>query len=385
MNKEIYPFFKKIPNFANSNNTKSMKKQLSILSVAASLFLCGAYTKSYAQSKRVAKPTTTVNRSMSAKDDATEIVTITITKDAYRGHAFIEEDFSSDLQATEISGASASFKSSPGKATFEWDNISEDKTITVSYSLSAIRKTSENQSVTGHLLYQNQTFNMAASNFTIKYTGKMIASYSSSSTPVDASNTNTLQDLYYVVFGEYPGGMQGSTSDNTYTTTASVNKTAPISKPSKKHEEAPTPPPVQPKPVVAQAPPPPPAQPTPTPTPAPAPVDNTAVASPAPVPPAATTSTAATPDLVYRIQIAAVGDKSKVPDLLAQDKITDTPYLESVNASITRVMIGAYPNLSSAKARIDQLKASGVTGAYVAPYYKGKRVSLQEAASHTNQ
>ncbi|HTB30538.1 MAG TPA: SPOR domain-containing protein [Bacteroidia bacterium] len=364
-----------------------MKKQLFSLTASLSLLLVCFFTTANAQAKKSnSKPTTTVSRSVSNPDNTAAIVTITINKLAFRGHASIEENFSADLQATVISGSHASFHSANGKATFDWDNISEDKTITVSYSLRAIRNTSEDQTVSGHLSYQNQTFDMPASSFKIKFTGKApAATANNNSETVDPNSTNTLQDLYYIIFGEYPGNSEAEAPASTNVTSSKASMSA-SSKPAPKHTEAPKPAPVAeaPKPVAAPAP----VAPAPipvAPTPAPAPPTNPAVSTavaPTSVPaPAATTSSS----VVYRVQIAAVPDKSKADGILKQYKITDQPYFEVVSASVTRVMVGNYSNLNDAKARIAELKNNGLTGAYVAPYYKGKRVSLTEAASHTQQ
>ena len=93
----------------------------------------------------------------------------------------------------------------------------------------------------------------------------------------------------------------------------------------------------------------------------------------------------AVPNLLYRIQIATVSNKSKVAPLLKQYTITDEPFLETVNATTIKVMIGNYTNYSSVKARADELMHKGLKAAFVVPYYKGKRVSLQEAASHSQE
>ena len=95
--------------------------------------------------------------------------------------------------------------------------------------------------------------------------------------------------------------------------------------------------------------------------------------------------TAISPNLVYRIQIATVADKSKVAPLLKHYGITDEPFLETINATTIKVLIGSYPNYSSGEARVDELKHKGLKAAFVVPYYKGQRVTLQEAASHSQE
>jgi sporulation related protein len=95
--------------------------------------------------------------------------------------------------------------------------------------------------------------------------------------------------------------------------------------------------------------------------------------------------TAVTPNLIYRVQIATVKNKSEVASILKRYKITDEPFLENENTSIIKAMIGSYPNYSSAKKRVDELKSKGLKAAFVAPYYKGNRVSLQEAAMHSQE
>lgn len=94
---------------------------------------------------------------------------------------------------------------------------------------------------------------------------------------------------------------------------------------------------------------------------------------------------ATAPDLVYRIQVGTVRIKTKAPYLLKRYHIKDTPFLEVEDANTVKVMIGSYPNYSSAATRVAELKKSGLKGAFIIPYYKGKRVSLQEAAAHTVQ
>ena len=95
--------------------------------------------------------------------------------------------------------------------------------------------------------------------------------------------------------------------------------------------------------------------------------------------------TAVSPNVVYRIQIATVNNKAKIVPILKHYGITEQPLLENENTTAIRVMIGNYPNYSSAKTRADELKRKGLKAAFVAPYYKGERVSLQEAAMHSQE
>lgn len=385
-----------------------MKKKITLLPITLGLLFCSVFSTAYSQVKK-AKSSTSATRSVSAVQTASDgnqfvVVTITITKDAFKGPGKIEESFSSDLMATSIKTSGASFSSKDGKATFNWNDIGDAREVTVSYSLRPTKSTEENQTITGVFTYSNHPFTIESSSFTIQFTGKAVSTTKANKTtqstqtsqPSDGT-TNTLEDLYYIIFGNYPGGgddevaappvKSSQATSSTNTTTASAPQPAP------KKVETPAPAPVQQQ----QAP----VQPTQT---APATTTTTTTstttttasssttapvaAAPAKTTPAKTTSTSTTTttgDLVYRIQIAAVGDKSKAGEVLKQYGITDEPYLEAANSTTTRVLIGSYPNLSSAKTRMEALKTKGLTGAYIVPYYKGKRVSMQEAATHTKQ
>ncbi len=94
---------------------------------------------------------------------------------------------------------------------------------------------------------------------------------------------------------------------------------------------------------------------------------------------------ATSPNLIYRVQIGTVADKGKVAPLLKHYGITDEPFLETINAATIKVLIGSYSNYSSGENRVNELKRKGLKAAFVVPYYKGQRVSLQEAASHTQE
>lgn len=382
-----------------------MKKKITLLPITLGLLFCSVFSTAYSQVKK-AKSTTSATRSVSAVQTASDgnqyvVVTITINKDAFKGPGKIEESFSSDLMATSVKNSGATFSSKDGKATFTWSDMGEGREVTVSYSLKPTKSTAENQTITGVFTYSNHPFTIESSSFTIQFTGKAVsttkatkATQSTQSSQPSDGTTNTLEDLYYIIFGNYPGGddevvappvKSSQAKSSTNTTTASAPQPAP------KKVETPAPAPVQQQ----QAP----VQPTQT---APATTTTTTTsttattasssttapvaAAPAKTAPAKTsTTTNATGDLVYRIQIAAVGDKSKASEVLKQYGITDEPYLEAANTTTTRVLIGSYPNLSSAKTRMEALKTKGLTGAYIVPYYKGKRISMQEAATHTKQ
>lgn len=100
--------------------------------------------------------------------------------------------------------------------------------------------------------------------------------------------------------------------------------------------------------------------------------------------PASVGNSIAADNLIYRIQLATVKDKSKVGAILKRYGITDEPFLEMDTSSI-KVMIGSYPNFSSVKKRVDELKNKGLKGAFAVPYYKGNRITLQEAAMHSQE
>ncbi len=266
--------------------------------IPLSLFFSIGLPTIYAQSKtsKGTQSDITISRNVSATQynpsgEAVVIVTITINKNTSRGKAMLEEDFSSDLEATVIKGDGAVFQTKNGEADFEWVNIPLDKDVTISYQLKAVKKTTDDQAVFGKFSYQNHTYAISPSSFSLK-----------------------------IVSG--------------------ATKPRPMSKDS----------------VISA---------------------NTI--------PSHTASPSKPGELIYRIQLAAVPDKLKAQELLKEYKITDEPYLETVNASTMRLMIGSYSNFSSAKAKIDELRSKGVTGAFVVPYYKGKRTNLQDAAMHTQQ
>jgi hypothetical protein len=371
-----------------------MKKQLHVLSVIFSFFFYGIVSETYAQSK-TGKPEVTLSRKVSTAQYAPDgnpvvVITVTINKNAYKGHARLEESFSSDMQATVIAGNHATFNSNNGKATFEWNDIPDDRQVAVSYALKAT-KPMEEGAVSGQFFYHNQTFNTINSSFSLKASG-FAKIYQE---PVSKS-TNTLEDLHYIVFGTYPGGSDASAPTYTYKA-ASPKATMPVStnassmqKPAEAPKPAVVPPapapaaaPTEQKPVVAETPKTPEAPATPG-------VNSNASSfvrtSYVTIPGNSESSNHATGDLIYRIQIAAIADKSKVEGVLKQYHLSDEePYLEVVNNNIIRVMVDSYSNLGAAKTRIEELKGKGVTGAFVAPYYKGKRITVQEAATHTAQ
>ncbi len=378
-----------------------MKKKITLLPIALGLLFCSVFTSAYAQAKK-AKSNTSATRSVSAVQTASDgnefvVVTITINKDAFKGPGKVEETFSSDLMASSMKTSGASFSSKDGKATFTWANMSEDREIVVSYSLRPTKATAESQTITGSFTYSNHPYTIESSSFSIKFSGKVTAQGTykptqTSQSSGDSGPKNTLEDLYYIIMGEYPGGG----SDESYTPappvktssvkTTSTTTTASVAPAPKKAEAAPAV--VQQQPVVKEEPKMAPAPVATTSTPqttAPAVVATPpAKTAPAPVATPAPSTTQSTGDLVYHIQIAAVGDKSKASEVLKPYGITEEPILEAAG-NATRVMIGNYPNLSSAKTRMDALRAKGLTGGFIVPYYKGKRTTLQEAAKHTNQ
>jgi hypothetical protein len=95
------------------------------------------------------------------------------------------------------------------------------------------------------------------------------------------------------------------------------------------------------------------------------------------------TASAATGDVVYRVQLLVVGDKGHLNQFLKRYKITEQPSCEPADDTPARVMIGNYTDYKSAKSRCDELIKKGLKDAFVAPYYNGKRVTIAEAASHT--
>jgi hypothetical protein len=97
------------------------------------------------------------------------------------------------------------------------------------------------------------------------------------------------------------------------------------------------------------------------------------------------TVSTSTTNLIYRVQIATINNKSKVAGILKHYHITEASYLETVDSTLVKVMIGPYSSYSLATQRINELKSKGLKGAFIIPYYKGKRITLQEAASHTQE
>jgi hypothetical protein len=100
-------------------------------------------------------------------------------------------------------------------------------------------------------------------------------------------------------------------------------------------------------------------------------------------PTASSTNNTNSSDLVYRVQLVVIGDKSHLSSFLKHYKITEQPSFEPAEETPARVMIGNYTDYNSAKTCCDALINKGLKDAFVAPYYMGKRVTLAEAASHT--
>ena len=399
-----------ISTFVVSINEKLMKKQSSILSFALSLFFFSVIMGSHVQAQQ-AKSDVSVTRSVSAGQHASDgrpmvVVTITINKYAYTGPGRIEESFSSDFQATLISGSRATFQSNSGKATFIWNNIQEDRVITVSYSLEAITKTAQNQTVSGQFFYQNQTFSIDPTSFTID-----TANLQAYKAPVANNNSSTLDDLFSSVSGTPVPAQQtpvASTPAPSQQETPMASTPAPApqetpmaSTPAPAPQEAPmasTPAPAQQIPAAStQA-----ATQQETPvastpaaaqqTPAAAQQETPIASTPAPAQQAPADNTASSPSassgggsagLVYRVQIIVVGDRSKLPRFLKQNNITDEIYYDPVTDVPVRVMVGNYADYNSAKARCTELKGKGLTQAFIAPYYMGERITIAEAATHS--
>ena len=399
-----------ISTFVVSINEKLMKKQSSILSFALSLFFFSVIMGSHVQAQQ-AKSDVSVTRSVSAGQHASDgrpmvVVTITINKYAYTGPGRIEESFSSDFQATLISGSRATFQSNSGKATFIWNNIQEDRVITVSYSLEAITKTAQNQTVSGQFFYQNQTFSIDPTSFTID-----TANLQAYKAPVTNNNSSTLDDLFSSVSGTPAPAQQQAPAAST---TAPAQQTPVASTPAPSQQETPmasTPAPAPQEAPMASTPAP--AQQIPaastqaatqqetpvasTPaaaqqTPAAAQQETPIASTPAPAQQAPADNTASSPSassgggsagLVYRVQIIVVGDRSKLPRFLKQNNITDEIYYDPVTDVPVRVMVGNYADYNSAKARCTELKGKGLTQAFIAPYYMGERITIAEAATHS--
>jgi len=412
-----------ISTFVVSINEKLMKKQSSILSFALSLFFFSVIMGSHVQAQQ-AKSDVSVTRSVSAGQHASDgrpmvVVTITINKYAYTGPGRIEESFSSDFQATLISGSRATFQSNSGKATFIWNNIQEDRVITVSYSLEAITKTAQNQTVSGQFFYQNQTFSIDPTSFTID-----TANLQAYKAPVTNNNSSTLDDLFSSVSGTPAPAQQQAPAAST---PAPAQQTPVASTPAPSQQETPmasTPAPAPQETPMASTPAPAPQEAPMASTPAPAqqipaastqaatqqetPVASTPAAAqqtpaaaqqetpiastPAPAQQAPADNTASSPStssgggsagLVYRVQIIVVGDRSKLPRFLKQNNITDEIYYDPVTDVPVRVMVGNYADYNSAKARCTELKGKGLTQAFIAPYYMGERITIAEAATHS--
>lgn len=196
--------FTNIHTFAPSINQNLMKKQYSILSLALSLFFFSVVVSSNAQPG--SKSDVSVSRSVSAAQMAADgrpmvVVTVTIKKFAFTGPGKIEEDFSSDFQASVISNGRAVFQTGGGKAYFIWNNIQKDRVITVSYALEAMGKTGNSQTISGQFFYQNQSFPIASSSFTIDASN--LPAYVA---PVQ--DYSPLDDVFYAVSGT---NLDGST------------------------------------------------------------------------------------------------------------------------------------------------------------------------------
>lgn len=409
-----------------------MKKYYSILSLALSLFFLGAVASSNAQPG--SKSDVSVSRTVSAAQMAADgrpmvVVTITIKKFAFTGPGKIEEDFSSDFQATVISGNRASFQSGGGKAYFTWNNIQEDRTVTVSYALEALGKTGNSQTITGQFFYQNQAFPIAASSFTIDASN--LPAYKA---PAVQEDRSPLDDVFVAVTGNYMDGTKPATAAPAAPAPASNN----VASASSSTQPAQQPPSTTSAPMQTTS--------SSAPVTSSAPIQTTSSSAPVTTTPVASTSNPTTdnssanqqssaannpstpqnnsnnqqqqtppvannsstqqsnsnnnssptsvassapvggataPGLVYRVQIIVVGDKSKLSGFLRHYNITEQPVYDPADGTPVRVMVGNYADYNAAKARATDLKNKGLAGAFVAPYYNGQRISMSDAASHT--
>jgi hypothetical protein len=84
--------------------------------------------------------------------------------------------------------------------------------------------------------------------------------------------------------------------------------------------------------------------------------------------------------LVYRVQILAVQNqqKSKVQELKNKYKLTDVIYEEKVD-SWFKYTVGSFATVQEASNYRLQMVNKGIEGAFVVPYYLGKRITLQKA------
>ena len=84
--------------------------------------------------------------------------------------------------------------------------------------------------------------------------------------------------------------------------------------------------------------------------------------------------------LVYRVQILAVQNqqKSKVQELKNKYKLTDVIYEENVD-SWYKYTVGSFATVQEASNYRLQMVNKGIEGAFVVPYYLGKRITLQKA------
>lgn len=84
--------------------------------------------------------------------------------------------------------------------------------------------------------------------------------------------------------------------------------------------------------------------------------------------------------LVYRVQILAVQNqqKSKVQELKNKYKLTDVIFEENVD-SWFKYTVGSFATVQEASNYRLQMVNKGIEGAFVVPYYLGKRITLQKA------
>lgn len=391
-----------------------MKKQSSLLSFALSLFFVSVITGSSAQSKTgkgFSKSDVTVSRTVSVGQYAADgrrmvVVTVTIKKNAYKGPGRIEETFSNNLQAIQLSTNYALFQTGNGKAEFTWNNISEDRQISVSYALLAPADADENQTVSGQFFYQNQSFPITSSTFSLKPTGTV--------TQDAPTNTSSLDDLFYAVTGSYPQGSVTSPASlpNQPTTPSSAvaanptqpvqqqpvaavpaqpSATSPVSaQPSapadQTQQQVASTPPAEQSPAVTED-----AKttaselsPQTTGSAAKDDHDNTSLTSDAgdAIPPVVSNTNLAPEGLIYRVQIIVVGGRTRLHHFYRKYRITDEIYYDPTEGVPVRVMVGNYNDYKSAKARCLELRGRGITGAFVVSYYMGKRITTAQALTY---